>query len=381
MGINIKNIDTQKVTSPQQKKAEKQSLLALLNQDISFNTSFPDKKKEQFYAEISLLLSAGTDIKTALELIVDETEKEKDRKLLETIKNDIINGASFSEALKSTGKFTEYEFYSLKVGEETSRVDVVLTDLATFFKRKVEQKRKISGALSYPIVLLASAFGMVIFLLKFLVPMFEDIFKSFNKKLPAITQFVIDASDTVSSYFFLILIVLAGVSLFIYINRKKAWFRKVSSSIILKIPLIGDMAQKIYLTRFCHSMNLLISARNPLLSSIQLVKKMIDYYPIQSALEKIESDIMHGKLLNESMREFPIFPKKMTSLIKVAEEVNKLDAIFQSLDEQYSNELEHKSEVFGKLLEPFIILFISVVVGFIVIAMYVPMIEINTGLF
>jgi len=381
MGIKIENINQPQSITRKKDESDKKSIMALLSQDISFNKNFPDKKKEQFYSEISLLLSAGTDIKTALELIVEETEKEKDRKLLGGIKDDIINGLSFSEALQKTGKFTEYEYYSLKVGEETSRVDIVLTDLAIFFKQKVEQKRKISSALSYPIVLLLSAFGMVIFLLKFLVPMFEDIFKSFNKELPGITQFVVDASATVSDYFLLILIIIIGVYIFIYMNKKKEWFRRISSSIILRIPLIGDMTQKIYLTRFCHSMNLLISARNPLLNSIQLVKKMIDYYPIQSALAIVENDIMHGKLLNESMKEFSIFPRKMTSLIKVAEEVNKLDAIFKSLDEQYSRELEHKSEVFGKLLEPFIIVFISVVVGFIVIAMYVPMIEINTGLF
>lgn len=379
MAINVKNITP--ATPIAKEKSNKKSIMQLLNQDISFNSNYPDKKKEQFYAEISLLLSAGTDIKTALELIVDETEKEKDKKLLETIKDDIINGLSFSEALQKTGKFTEYEYYSLKVGEESSRVDIVLTDLATFFKRKVDQKRKLSSTLSYPIVLLCSAFGMVIFLLKFLVPMFQDIFKSFGKELPDITQFVIDASAAVSDYFLLILLLIIGIIAFVYVNKKKIWFRRITSKIILKIPIIGDMAQKIYLTRFCHSMNLLISARNPLLNSIQLVKKMIDYYPIQTALEKVEQDIMHGKLLNESMREFSIFPKKMTSLIKVAEEVNKLDAIFKNLDEQYSKELEHKSEIFGKLLEPFIILFISVIVGFIVIAMYMPMMEINTGLF
>jgi type IV pilus assembly protein PilC len=381
VGINIKNISQQKVVSAQQPKGEKQSIFQLLNQDISFNKNFPDKKKEQFYSEISLLLSAGTDIKTALELIVDETEKEKDKKLLEGIKNDIINGASFSEALQKTGKFTEYEYYSLKVGEESSRVDIVLTDLATFFKRKVDQKRKLSSTLSYPIVLLCSAFGMVVFLLKFLVPMFQDIFKSFNKELPDVTQFVIDSSAAVSDYFLLIVLLVLGIVVLVMMSKKKLWFRKITANIILKIPVVGDMAQKIYLTRFCHSMNLLISARNPLLNSIQLVKKMIDYYPIQTALERVEQDIMQGKLLNESMRTFPIFPKKMTSLIKVAEEVNKLDTIFQSLDEQYAKELEHKSEVFGKLLEPFIILFISVIVGFIVIAMYLPMMEINTGLF
>ncbi len=382
MGIDIKHINQQQ-PKPQKKKATegKTSFGALLSQDISFNKNFPDKKKEQFYSEISLLLSAGTDIKTALELIVDETEKEKDRLLLEGIKNDIINGLSFSEALKKTAKFTEYEYYSLKVGEETSRVDLVLTDLSVFFKRKVEQKRKVSSTLSYPIFLLVASFGMVIFLLKFLVPMFEGILTSFDKELPALTQFVVDASDTISDYFILFLLSFIGVFLLVYMNRKKEWFRRVTATVILRLPVIGDMAQKIYLTRFCHSMNLLITAKNPLLNSIGLVKKMIDYYPIQNALVTVEDDIMHGKLLNESMRAFPIFPKKMIALIKVAEEVNKLDVIFQNLDEQYSKELDYQSEVFGKLLEPFIIVFISVIVGFIIIAMYLPMIEINTGLF
>jgi type IV pilus assembly protein PilC len=92
---------------------------------------------------------------------------------------------------------------------------------------------------------------------------------------------------------------------------------------------------------------------------------MIDYYPLQQALEKVEDDLMHGKLLNESMRTMSIFPKKMIALIKVAEEVNKLDAIFNNLDEQYSKDLEYRSELFGKLLEPFAILFISVIVGYI----------------
>ncbi len=383
MGISIKNTNQKQVkaNSDKNNKVASKSIFTFLTSEIAFNRNFPDKKKEQFYSEISLLLSAGTDIKTALELIVDETEKEKDRILLATIKNDIINGLSFSEALKKANKFTEYEYYSLKVGEETSRVDIVLTDLALFFKRKVEQKKKISSALSYPIFLLVSSFGMVIFLLKFLVPMFEGILNSFHKKLPAMTQFVVDASNTISDYFLLFFILSATLFFLIYANRKKVWFRKATALIILKIPVVGEMARNIYLTRFCHSMSLLISARNPLLNSIGLVKKMIDYYPIQIALTAVENDIMHGKLLNESLRAFPIFPKKMIALIKVAEEVNKLDIIFQNLDEQYSKELDHKSEVFGKLLEPFIIVFISVIVGFIVIAMYLPMIEINTGLF
>lgn len=380
MSINLKNIQQQKPVKNTTVSSTKR-WLEILNKDLSFNTNFPDKKKERFYAEISLLLTAGTDMKTALELIVDETDKEKDRKLLETIKDDIINGSSFSEALKSSGKFTEYEYYSLKVGEESSRVDLVLNDLANFYKRRIEQKRKLSSTLSYPIVLILSSFGMVIFLLKFLVPMFQDIFKNFDKELPALTKMVVKFSETIGDYFVLITLIFVGSGLFIYSQRNQLWFKKIWSFVLLRIPVVGEVVQKVYLTRFCHSMNLLISAKNPLLHSIQLVNRMIDFYPIQQALATIEDDLLHGKSLHESMRAFPIFPKKMTSLIKVAEEVNKLEAIFKNLDEQYGRELEHKSEVMGKLLEPILILFISVIVGIIVIAMYLPMMEINTGLF
>jgi type IV pilus assembly protein PilC len=382
MGIQIKNINTkQSNSSPKEKVKGTSSLMDFLRKDISFNSKFPDKKKEQFYSEISLLLSAGTDIKTALELIVDETDKDKDRELLTSIKDDIISGLSFSEALHKTGKFTEYEYYSLKVGEESSQVDKVLNSLSNFFKRKVDQKRKLSSALAYPIILISAAFGMVMFLLKFLVPMFKDIFSSFNKELPGITQFVIDVSEGLSDYFFVFFIFIIGTIVFVTINKKKTWYRKITSFILLKIPVVGEIARKTYLTRFCHSMNLLISAKNPLLNSIGLVKKMVEFYPIEKALEKVEEDIMHGKLLNESMKVFPIFPKKMTSLIKVAEEVNQLEVIFKSLDEQYSKELEYKSEVFGKLIEPIIMVVVGFIIGFVVIAMYTPILEINSGLF
>lgn len=273
MGIKLNHINQKVAIASRQEPKSTTGIFEFLTRDISFNKKYPDKKKEQFYGEISLLLNAGTDIKTALELIVEETEKAKDKRLLEQIKDDIINGMSFSEALEKTQQFSDYEFYSLKVGEESSRVHEVLADLASFFKNKVEQKRKLTSTLSYPVILLSTAILMVLFLLKYMVPMFQDIFKSFNKELPGITQFVVDASDAVSDYFLIFVLTLIGLVGFILINKRKLWFRKISSAILLKVPIIGELVQKIYLTRFCHSMSLLITARNPLLNSVQLVKK------------------------------------------------------------------------------------------------------------
>ena len=137
----------------------------------------------------------------------------------------------------------------------------------------------------------------------------------------------------------------------------------------------------IYFERFSQSLALLISSKTPLLNAIQLVKNMIVFYPYVKALNVIEKDIMQGMQLNESMSKFPLFDKRVISLIKVAEEVNQLDTIFQKLSKQYSEELEHKLSILSSLLEPVLIIFVGLIVGIILIAMYLPMFQLSTSIY
>jgi type IV pilus assembly protein PilC len=150
------------------------------------------------------------------------------------------------------------------------------------------------------------------------------------------------------------------------------------SSFWLKVPFVGEFIRKVRIAQFTQAINLLTSAKVPLLNGIQLTKEMIDYYPLQVGLEKIEQDILTGKSFHESIEGVKIFDKKMASLIKVAEETNQNETIFRRITEQYNQEIEYKSKMISSTIEPIIVLVLGAFVAVILIAMYLPMFKLST---
>jgi type IV pilus assembly protein PilC len=360
---------------------DEKNYLGFLNKDISFGgTKLNDKKKERFYSEMHILFSSGIDIRTALELVEDGTAKEKEKTLFKEIRESIVAGDSFSAAVEKTGKFSLYEFYSIKIGEESGKLTEVLFELANFFSKKIKQKRILTKALSYPVVVLLSSVGAISFMLTFVVPMFADVFKRFKGELPYFTQVIIRLSNSFSDYFIYFLLFCIALGVFISSQKKAVWYRKFTSGILLKIPVVKEMVSKIYLARFCQAMQLLISAKTPLVSSIELVKKMISFYPIEASLETVQDDVMKGVSLHQALAKYPIYNKRLISLIKVAEEVNQLDKMFARLASQYSDEVEHQTSVLGSLIEPIMIIFLGFVIAVILIAMYLPMFQMSNAI-
>lgn len=374
-------IDLNKINQAKKKDAVKdeKSAFDFLNKDIKlFGSGFNDKKKERFYSELSILFSAGVDIRSALELIEEEQPKEKDRALFATIKEAVIGGSSLSKALQQTGLFTMYEYYSLQIGEESGRLTEVLSELSNFFTKKIQQKRQLTSALSYPAVVFFASFGAIFFMMKFVVPMFSDVFKRFKGELPAFTKLIIRISDAFGNYSLYIIVGFIALAVFLYSQRKAVWYRKYGAELILRTPIMKDMIGKIYLARFCQSMNLLISAKTPLVTAIDLVKKMVGFYPIEVSLEIVQDDLLKGKPLHLSLSKFKIYNRRMISLIKVAEEVNQLDTMFARLSKQYSDEVEHQTSILGSLIEPIMIIFLGVLVAVILVAMYLPLFQMSS---
>lgn len=358
---------------------EKGGALDFLNKDLKFfGAGFSDKKKERFYSELCILFSAGVDIRSALELIEEEQIKEKDKVIFGSIKDSIIAGAGLSKAVEQTGMFSPYEFYSMQIGEESGRLTEVLQELSFFYSKKIQQKRQLTSALSYPAVVFFASFGAIFFMMKFVVPMFADVFKRFKGQLPYFTRLIIKLSDAFSNYSFYVFVGIIIVTIFLYSKRKTIWFRKMSTDILLRTPIMKDMMSKIYLARFCQSMNLLISARTPLITAIDLVKKMVGFYPIEISLETIREDVMKGLPLHLSLAKFKIYNRRMISLIRVAEEVNQLDVIFAKLAKQYSDDVEHQTSILGSLIEPIMIIFLGLLVAIILVAMYLPLFQMGS---
>ena len=377
-------VDLNKYNLPQHRKIknthETSSVFDFLNKDISlFGSQLNDKKKERFYSELHILLLAGIDIKTSLELVEEDQINHKDKKLFSDIKNYLIKGGNLSEAIKYSGKFSAYEYYSLQIGEESGRIVQVLGELHNFFSKKIKQNRQIISALSYPIIVLITALGAIFFMMHFVVPMFADVFSRFGGDLPYLTKLIMKISKSFSNYSLHILFFILLIIFLLYKSRDKVWFRKISSDAILKIPFVGELVKKIYLARFCHSMNLLISAKTPMIQSIELVKKMVGFYPIEYSLSIIEAEILKGTSIYESLSKFDIYNKRMLSLIRVAEEVNQLDIMFGKLAQQYSDDVEHQTGLIGSMIEPVMIIFLGLMVAVVLIAMYLPMFQLSTS--
>jgi type IV pilus assembly protein PilC len=355
-------------------------MTGVMSKDIQlFGTGLNDQKKEAFYLELNILLTAGVDIRSSLQMIVEEQEKAKDKELFNSILEQVVSGDSLSGALEKNGKFSSFEFHSIRIGEETGRLPIVLQELCTFYQKKVKQRRQLVSALTYPAIVLTTSFGAVFFMLNFIVPMFAGIYQRFGGELPWITAMIVSASEALQASIAYIFMGFMGIFIFLYRSRNKEWYRKYSSKILLNLPLMGKLYRKIYLARFCHSMSLLISSRIPLIRSLNLVGKMVDFYPIEESLASIEEDIMQGETLYKSLSKFSFYPSRMISLLKVGEEVNKLDVFFEKIAQQYNDEVEHQTQIISSMIEPIMILFLGVVVGFILIAMYLPLFQLSTS--
>jgi len=376
MGIEMSRIERVKRPAKSVDTVSKSANTFDIN--LSFGTQLlKDTKKEEFYSEVFLLLQSGLDLKRSIEIFTNQQTVANAKNIFSGIEEKLVKGNSFSEALQQYPDFSAYEYYSIKIGEESGQLLEVLSELGDFYQRKMKQQKQLVSAFTYPTVILMTAIIAVGFMMNFIVPMFADAFKRFNSDLPGLTQFIVNLSEGFRHYWWLIMIVLAGTGLSIYSLQKIPEVRVWVSERVIHIPLFGILLQKIYLARFCQSMALMVTARTPLIVSLDLVGKMVGYLPLERALKEVSQEIYKGKMLNEAMASKPLFDQRMVSLIKVGEETNKLDVIFKKLYEQYSGEADHRTTMMNALLEPILIVLVGVLVAVILIAMYLPMFKIG----
>lgn len=375
MGLKLQHIRDTK------KKKQKQSLDNILKTEIKlFGPAFKNKQKESFYIELSVLLKAGVNLKNALAIQIESENKAAIKSILENLQDAIINGSSLSKAIKAHRSFTEYEYYSLKIGEETGTLVKVAESLGQFFERKNEQRRTLITALTYPIIILCTSVLVVIFMLRYVVPMFEDIFKQNNVELPAVTKVIMNTSKIIENYSLTILFISIGMILILKYLMSKLWFKSYIQHLLLRIPFIGVFINKVQMAQFTQAVALLSAAKVPILNSIQLVKDMLSFKPIQDGLDIVEKNIIKGKSLSESLAQSAYFDSKMIALVKVSEETNQTEYIFERLNLQYNTEVQQQSKLVSTVLEPLIIVFVGLFVGIILIAMYLPMFRLGSVL-
>ncbi|WP_422349053.1 type II secretion system F family protein [Flagellimonas sp.] len=377
--MGFKLDQTMNAKAPKTSKSD--GLEQLLKKEISFFGSlFNSKKKESFYSELAVLLKAGIHLREALDLIKENQKKEKLHHFYSEMLHELDAGHSFSEILRSRKEFTEYEHYSIKIGEESGNLAKIAQELGGYFAQKNEQRRNLLNALTYPIIILATAILVVVFMLRMVVPMFEDIFKQNGVELPTITVWIISASNFIKDYGLLLIFAVLGFLIFRKPLLKNPKIKRRRDFLLLKIPFVGEFIKMVYMSQFAQTTALLTSSKVPMLNSIQMVKKMITFTPLQEALGSMEKKIMKGISLHESIRGNKLFDNRMASLVKVAEETNQTEYIFDKLSQQYAREVQQKSKMLSTIMEPLIIVVIGFFVGVILVSMYLPMFRLSSVL-
>jgi type IV pilus assembly protein PilC len=356
--------------------------------DINFlrreiNISFLSDKnqlKNKFFSEMSVLLSSGMDLVKTLEIIGAGLKKQKEKKIIDFLLLKIVNGNSLSASLLKSSAFSDYDSWSVRIGEESGNLIAVLTELSEYYERKINQTRHIRGALTYPIMVLFTAILSLTFMLNFIVPMFKDVFLRFNGNLPPITKAIISFSESFHTYFMIALSAIVTFSIFCFLNRKKTWYRSLTSSLLLRVPILSPIISLTYKTRYCQTFKLLMTSKVHLQEAIELIRRIINFYPLEIALYDINNALSSGKTLAESMEKHSFFDTRMISMTRVAEEVNKLDLIYNQLYQQYSSELDVRIKTMNNLLEPLLIIFVGGLVALILVSMYLPIFQLGSGL-
>lgn len=371
MSINISTYKAKKNTIRSKNDTK------FLSRDFSIGNRFSDKDKMELYKELSVLLSSGVDFRKALEILKEQQKKPKHKDLIQSITKKVVQGKSLFEALKESGKFSAYEYYSIKIGEETRKLGEVLLELHQYFDRKVKMKRQLLSVFTYPAFVLLLTFGVLYFMMKYVVPMFASVFKQFGKELPNLTKKIIYVSEHFSDFSVVfVLLIISAIGIHFYF-RKHTLYRKHLSAFLMRLPFFGKLIKKIYVTRFCQSLSLLLSAKTPLVNSLDLVQKMISFYPLERSLDAVKKEVTKGGLFSKALSKHSIYDFKLISLVSVAEQINELDGMFERLAKQYDEELQHQTKMIGVVMEPLIIVIIGIVVGTVLIAMYSPMFDLS----
>ncbi len=333
----------------------------------------------QFYT----MMNAGVPVVGCLDLLRRQTENIRLAGIVSNVYDEVQKGKSLSEALKAHSNVLPVILVSMvEVGEVSGTLDMVLDRLTIHFEKDNKVKQKIKSAMMYPMVIGSIALLMIIFMLLFVVPKFMSMFAVTGSELPLPTKILLALTDTLTNVWFLLI---ASTTVFILgflfsKFKKTRTGRLIISNIILRIPKVGSNYRKILASRFARALSLLLETGVPLIQALDVVDKVVDNQVVSIGLARVKDDIKRGANLAGPLENIGIFPAMVTQMISIGEESGSLDGIVGKVADFYDEELDTSISQLISLLEPVMILGLALVVGFIVIAMIMPVFGMYKGM-
>jgi len=331
-----------------------------------------------FTQQLASLLVAGLPLVQCLEALQDQTEDQVFRIVIRDVRLDISAGNSFSSAVKKFPNSFPNLFTSMvEAGEASGGLAEILGKVAGYFESTVKLTKKVKSAMTYPIAVIGLAVALVNVLLIFVIPVFADMFKDFGAKLPAPTQFLIDLSNFLKAYFFYLAAACYGVYWAVgkFIATPKG--RRAKDQFLVKAPIFGNLIHKIALSRFCRTYATLIRSGVPILRTLEIVASASNTVQIEDACDEVAKHVSQGGQVSEILASNEFFPPMMKHMVKAGEATGNVDGMMNKIADFYDVECEATVAALTSLIEPILIVFLGVVVGGIVMAMFLPIFQLG----
>jgi type IV pilus assembly protein PilC len=331
-----------------------------------------------FTQQLSSLLTAGLPLVQCLEALQDQTEDPVFRIVIRDVRVDISSGNSFSSAVKQFPNAFNSLFISMvEAGEASGALAEILAKVAVYFESSVKLTKKVKSAMTYPIAVIGLAVVLVNVLIIFVIPVFAAMFADFGAKLPAPTQMLIDLSEFMGSYWWAIALVLVGVwfTMKKYISTPVG--RAQKDRLLVRAPIFGPLVHKITLSRFCRTYATLIRSGVPILRTLEIVASASNKVQVEGACSEIAKHVSQGGQVSEILASNSFFPPMMKHMVKAGESTGNVDGMMNKIADFYDTECEATVSALTSLIEPLLIVFLGVVVGGIVMAMFLPIFQLG----
>lgn len=346
--------------------------------DLFENVTFLQAKVKErdvilFARQFSTMIDAGLPIIQCLDILYSQQGNATFKKMLKEIKESVEGGATLAEALKKFPKQFDNLFVNMiAAGEAGGILDGILRRLAAYMEKAAKLKSQVKGAMTYPIVTLIIAVVVLAVILVFVIPVFEEMFADFGGELPVPTQIVVAMSDMVKSK---IVYIIIGLFLFSIAFKKfhgTEKGREIVDNLLLKIPVFGDLLRKVAVAKFTRTMGTMLSSGVAILEALDIVAKTAGNKTVEKAIYSVRKGISEGRTMADPLAQSGVFPSMVCQMISVGESTGALDAMLGKIADFYDEEVDQAVENLTALIEPFMLVFLGVTIGGLVVAMYLP---------
>ncbi|MBN2694542.1 type II secretion system inner membrane protein GspF [bacterium] len=328
--------------------------------------------------QLAVLSKSGISLVESLTAIIEQTESEVLKRVLSQVKQDVNEGISFADALKKHPKIFNNLYVSMiQAGQSSGTLDLVLDRLSEFTENQSKLRKKVSSALTYPIVMVVFSFLVISVLFIVVIPKISKLFLKMKVALPPLTSALISISKFMSSYWYIVLAIIF-LSIYIfrrYINTPKG--RKKFDNFKLNMPIFGPIIQMVAIARFSKTLATLLKNGVPLLTSFQIVKNVVDNHILKEAIEEASNSIREGESIAKPLKKSNLFPPIVTHMIAIGERSGQLEHMLENVATTYESQVENKLSSLTSLLEPFIIIFLGGVILLVVLAIMMPIMKMN----